>query len=177
MELTPEILKLIALGIGAYFLLVFALGLANKAVIYFDALDFFISLLPWVLFVVAGAVSDIDNIKYSAEALSDQNSLIFFGILALAALCTLMSLKMSIQYNKNIFLGLLVWIFKITVSVLSVFLIAGMLDNKNQNKSADAFALIIVLGLFIWLRKKLFNGRAVYHAKGWELPNQQAVST
>lgn len=183
MELTPEILKFTLMGAGAYFVLVFALGLANKVVLYADSVDFLVSLAPWAIPVITmmflQGASGLSHNPEAHQELSHDDLMIFYTSIGVSGLFALWSLKMAVQANRNIFLGSLVWIFKLCVSLLSIFVLAGFVDNKNSSHSTNQLGVVIALGLCIWLKRKLFNADSVYASKGWDRESSQVqtVST
>jgi len=71
-------------------------------------------------------------------------------------------------------IGLPYGIFKL----ISVLILIGVLVlisqiatmKSDKTKRNQFYFAVMVFGVFIWLGKKLINGKKVYRAKGWQLP-------
>ena len=90
----------------------------------------------------------------------------------------LWSIKLSIDYNRNLVLGLFVGIFKLSAALLGLLVVFSKLltlDNKDSSAS-DTIKAMFVLAIVGWISKILINGEQVYLEKGWELPEKAEES-
>jgi len=149
-------------------------GATNKVVIYFDKRDFFISVMPWVSVFLGWILifAYHHGGELSLSALSGIQSFIFYASLFTAAVFIFLSIKLSITYNRNVILGLLVGVFKILSALLGAVVVVGQLGTifSTKTRMKDALVATMVIGFFVWLGDKLINGEKVYRAKGWTLP-------
>ncbi len=89
------------------------------------------------------------------------------------------SIKLSIFYNRNTALGIIVGLFKVLTALLGTLAIISQIQTLRSNKSTlkDAMWALILISIFMWLGKKLINGEQVYIAKGWSLPKPATTET
>jgi hypothetical protein len=153
-------------------------GATNKIVIYYDVKDFFVSFAPWVS-VISGILL-INLYHHGEEQISFSNMtkiqlLFWYAGLVFALLFTIWSIKLSITHNKSIVLGFFVGWFKIILTLLGVVILIGQIKkifDKDSNMK-DTFLSLLIFGIFVWMGKRLINGKEVYIAKGWALPKKK----
>lgn len=165
----------VIVGILAIYIVMLLVGMAEKVVVYFDEADLVISLMPWIILVVAMILALIyqpDENTPDSQKMREVQGYVWAVALPLAAIFALWSIWLSIKYNHSFLVGLPYGIFKLISVLLGVLLllnqIAIMKDEKTKRN--QFFFAVIVSGVFIWLGKKLINGKKVYRNHGWTLP-------
>lgn len=150
-------------------------GSTNKVVVYFDTNDLFISFMPWGSLFIGMLLVNVyhhGNETLDYDNLSFMQSLFFYLSVAASIVFLAWSIKLSIMHNQSIGIGLVVGLFKILSSLLGVVVILGQISSILDRKSSlkDAFVAVFIIGMLVWLGKKLINGEQVYISKGWPLP-------
>ncbi len=165
----------IVVGILAIYIVMLLVGMAEKVVVYFDEADLVISLMPWLILLVAIVLVLIyqpDENTPDPKKIREIQGYIWMAALSLATIFSLWSIWLSIKYNRSFLLGLPYGIFKLISILIGVLVlisqIATMKDEKTKRN--QFFFAVIVSGVFIWLGKKLINGKKVYRNHGWTLP-------
>ncbi len=138
-------------------------GATNKIVIYYDVSDLFISIAPWVILLIPNFLG-----------LVEPHSFFWYVLNCISVIFALWSIKLSIDYNRNLVLGLFVGIFKLSAALLGVLVVFDKLltlEDKDSSAS-DTIKAMLVLAIVGWISKILINGEQVYLEKGWELPEK-----
>ncbi len=158
----------IALAVVISFIGMLLVGMNNKIVIYFDKRDFYISLMPWVSLFIGLFIASWFETPFI------QNSFLVISFIA-AVLFSVWAVKLSVIYNQSTLLGVFVGIFKVLCSLLGIVLLIGTLQKMFSKDSGlkDFIVGTILLGVFIWIGKKLINGEQVYRSKGWDFPETE----
>ncbi|MGK5095416.1 hypothetical protein WDW89_25820 [Deltaproteobacteria bacterium TL4] len=174
-EFRLQLIKAFGLATLVGFLIMLVAGMTNKVVIYYDGSDFFLSFMTfgsWIIGAILIAYFDTEG----QEGQSTLQTIIFYATCASSALCAIVTLKSSIQHNRNVVLGIVVGLFKIVSSALGILVIIAQIATFFSDESSlkDMIWAYLIFGLFIWIGKKLINGEQVYIAKGWALPGEEA---
>jgi hypothetical protein len=150
-------------------------GASGKIVIWFDLNDVFLTLGIFFPTFIA--------IFLSVLYKSDPTALyIIWGLaILLGGICAIKSLIQSVGHNHNVFIGVLVWVFKVLVSVITLILVLcrvvlalyGTGNSPNSRRPTTVFQIVII-GLFGYLMWSLVNGKRVYANKGWLVEEQPA---
>ena len=150
-------------------------GMTNKVVIYFNFKDLFISFMVTGIWVVAAILVGIYSTEGQGENLNTMQTIIMYITAGISILFVIFTFKLSIQYNRNFPLGVLLGVFKIITGLLFILIALGYLFGKSSSESENsggmgALIFILILGIFVWVAMKLINGEEVYRKKEWELP-------
>lgn len=156
-------------------------GSTNKIVIYFDVKDFLISFMPWGSLLIGMILVNVyqhGNESVDFNNLSGMQSFVWYASLIASAIFFIWSIKLSILHNRNTLLGVFVGLFKVLSALLGVVVLVGQVSKifSDESSMKDAFVAMLVIGIFVWLGKKLINGEQVYIAKGWALPEREEAS-
>jgi hypothetical protein len=173
-NMNDEIAVTIFVLLVAIYVVMLLVGMAGKAVVYYDEADLVISLLPWlILFVtllIAGIYQPTEQDMDPDRMLLIQKIVWYIGG-ALAFAFSIWSILLSIRYNKSVLLGLPYGIFKLLSGLIGVLVLISqvftMKDEKTKRK--DFWFAILVFGAFWWLGKKLINGKKVYKNNAWTI--------
>lgn len=155
-------------------------GARKKVVIYYDAADLGVSLLSIVL-LFSGCI-----VQGTQPFLSPIFSWIWeWGVSSLlyaaGSYCVFINFYNAIRYNRSVWLGLFVGVFKIAFLLLSAlvvyFMLGGKRDDEDQQPSIEniLIKILIVMGL-IALARAMINGPEVYKGKKWRLPQRKQVA-
>ncbi len=156
----------VVIGIGLLWAYCLFRGFNNHIVLYFNKTDVFVSVLGTLLLVC------------SLVALDPRNPHLMLGVVLLGGgvICTILTFVSSIKHNRSVINGVIVSLFKLSFAFLWFCLVFGQIgrgSDKRQSASEralqQAYALIMFVLLFA-LMDKLINGREVYEANGWQLP-------
>ena len=127
---TPEQQTVLLLwGIGGSFLILLALGMSNRVVVFADGKDFLwtvcIFLIPIIALVIA------TTLVHDGQDLSDDlPSLIVISIGGLLGLIScVMTFVLSIKHN-GLLVGLVIGIFKVMAAMLAMLCAVGLLGNS-----------------------------------------------
>lgn len=170
-----DIIKTLVILVLAGFITLLIAGATNKVVIYFDIKDFLISFAPWATMIVTFILLAVYKKEGATEILPPQSVaqyIILFAGSIIAVVFFIWSIKLSIFYNRNTALGIIVGLFKVLTALLGTLAIISQIQTLRSNKSTlkDAIWALILISIFMWLGKKLINGEQVYIAKGWAMP-------
>ena len=173
--LNHQLLILALWALAGAFLLLLALGLTNRVVIFFDGWDAFWAIVPLISVVVSVII--VISITPDTAHGAPQAGHRLLPTLVLAAggfgalIGGIMTLYHAVKYNRNLPLGLLIGVCKLVISMLLIALSLNYLLNMNdkRTRSRNLFTLLD-LGGIAWLRLKLVNGERVYESKGWTMP-------
>lgn len=172
--MSPEMQNIVAVGIPASLvLLIFILGATRRAVIYYDIKDLGVSTVPWLILLFGMYLHGyLGNEGLSTagqfwttehNAVTDEQILIMQITTITSFLTMLWNIWRSMKQNRSIILGLLIGIFKLMVSLISIVILvsqlAKMFDDKNDAGSLGPAGIIILLAMFIGLI--LVNGHDV----------------
>jgi len=169
-----QLVKTIWLLFVIGFVMTLIAGMTNKVVIYFDFKDFFVSLMTIGIWGVGAIVVNIYGTE-GQEGMNTIQKIVLYSSGGISASCFILTLKSSVLHNRSIGIGFLIGVFKIISAVFGVVMIFGIFDyadNKKRSIQETIFS-IVILGIFVWVGKKLINGEQVYIKKGWELPETQ----
>lgn len=162
-------------GISAIYIVMLLLGMAEKVVVYFDEADLVISLMPWFILFIAIVLALIyqpNEDTPDPQRLREIQEYIWAVALPMTAIFSLWSIWLSIKYNHSLLIGLPYGFFKLISVLIGVLVltsqIATMKDDKTKRN--QFFFAAMIFGVFIWLGKKLINGKKVYRNHGWTLP-------
>ena len=150
-------------------------GMTNNVVIYFNFKDLFVSFMVTGIWVVAAILVGIYSTEGQGENFNTMQTIIMYISAGISAICAIFAIKLSVQYNRNFLLGVLVGVFKIVTALLFIVIVFGYLFGKSSSESEEssgmgALIFILLLGIFVWVAMKLVNGEEVYRNKEWELP-------
>lgn len=169
---------LIVLVVSAFISMLIA-GANNQIVIFFDKKDFLVSLIPWGVILLGLMLVNTyeDRGSLDFKHLSVKQSLILYTSILLSVISLIWSIHLSIYHNRSITLGVLVGIFKVLSSLLATITLIAQIQKIFSDKSTtkDVLVAMLILGVFVWLGKKLINGEQVYLAKGWDLPGRASA--
>ncbi len=162
-------------GISAIYVVMLLVGMAEKVVVYFDEADLVISLMPWFILFVAMVLALIYQPSEDTpdpQRLREIREYIWAGALPLAAIFSLWSIWLGIKYNHSFLVGLPYGIFKLISVLIGVLILISqiVIMKDEKTKRNQFFFAAMVFGAFIWLGKKLINGKKVYRNHGWILP-------
>lgn len=164
----PGILGLI---VFVLFIAVFYAGAAKKVVIYYDYKDLFISIgalfTPFLLFFLWQEESNTSEL---AKTIIYWVANPLLGLLSIFLIY--LNFKNGIFHNRNIPIGIIVGIFKLTYVILAFTIIfAQFSESKDRRRSfGDVIIAALIVGLAVWITTVLVNGKEVYKQKGWALP-------
>ena len=178
-KLPDEVVQGLWIGFGLLLLFTFIMGAPDYRVVFFNLLDFILSLLSFVCLFASPYVVDTE---YSWAEIP----LLVIGIILFVRI-----IWTCILDNRSIVWGLLMSPLKIIVSVSIVLYPFLWLMEKNnqstkfeysandsrswteqhasfmQNKKIWSAILLALLALLIWIVKKCLNGKRVYAKRGW----------
>lgn len=169
---------LVVLVLVGFISLIIAGG-TNKVVIYFNMKDFAISFAPWVTLLITVILISIYGNKGQTQHTMVQNLIMIAGAV-IAAGFFIWSIKLSIFYNRSTALGIIVGLFKVVSALLGVLVVVSQImallgHDERKHSAASAIFSVMIIGLFVWLGKKLINGEQVYIEKGWSLPERAGI--
>ncbi|MEI7613563.1 MAG: lysozyme inhibitor LprI family protein [Betaproteobacteria bacterium] len=153
------ILAAIASLVGLIFL-----GMTGKVVIFYDWKDFRTSL--YIFF------SGLLGLILSAIFYDDITAV--WVILSLSALAiiyfSIQTIRLSILYNRNIIVGVIVGVFKMFMALFSILFVLGKLGDVSSKSSSGGLRVFsaLVLAVFAWFLYQMINGERVYAEKGWD---------
>lgn len=156
-----------------FFMLLIA-GATDKVVVYFDVTDLVVSFMPWGSILLGIILIHIyqHGGKVDYKDLTTMQTIVLYSSLFASVAFFVWSIKLSVVHNKSIITGLVVGLFKMLSALLGVMVLAGQVVefiNSRMNRR-DIFFTVLVFGVFIWLGKKLINGKRVYLERGWSFP-------
>lgn len=178
-KLPDEVVQGLWIAFGLLLLFSFIMGATDNRVVFFNLLDFILSLLSFVCLVASPYVVDTE---YSWAEIP----LLVIGIILFVRI-----ILTCILDNRSIVWGLIMSPLKIIVSVSIVLYPFLWLMEKNnqstkfeysandsrswreqhasfmQNKKIWSAILLALLALLIWIVKKCLNGKRVYAKRGW----------
>ena len=166
-----------ALLYGVLSVLVFIFGFiwvivaANKkkVVVFFNFLDAVGTLATIVLFILGvGTVSMYPFRTFGANNIF--HALFSYECIIISIILFINNFNSAMKYNKNILTGLVVGFYKFFYILLIFGVISEREKYKREHPQAGQNFNIVGVGLIAWFGMTLFNGEAVYQAKGWELP-------
>lgn len=153
------------------FVAILIAGATNRVVIYFNTMDFIVSLAPWLTLLVTYFLFDIYAKESVTEPSGIQNIIKYSGFIV-AAIFIVASMRISVFYNKSVGIGIIVGLFKLISALLGTVVVAAQISKLFDNKTSlkGAIFAMMVISVFLWIGKKLINGEQVYIEKGWALP-------
>lgn len=164
----------ISISILSVYIIILLFGLGHKIVIYFDSGDLVISLMPWFSIFLAFIFIEVYQPRGRSldfNALSDIQTYIMYAGIAISFIFSIWTIMMSITYNRSFLLGIVVGIFKIISVLLGVLILISQIFVMKDKKSTrnNFYFAALVFGVFIWLGRRLINGKRVYLDRGWKL--------
>jgi hypothetical protein len=158
-------------GILGTVIFLLALGLTNRVVIFYNAADAWWSISPFLFLVVTviivASLSPEGTKQFASTPI--QMAVLSGGGLGVA-FGVVMTFYNAIRYNQNLFLGLLIGVFKVIVSLLMAMTFLGsfrtMTDSRRTAREAVVAAFVVAIVGFLW--SALVNGERVYRHKGWQ---------
>lgn len=173
--LNHQLLILALWALAGAFLLLLALGLTNRVVIFYDGWDAFWAVVPFISVVVSVIIAISVSPDTHHAAHQTDGMLLPKIILAAGGFGALtggiVTLYNAVKYNRSAVLGLLIGVCKLIISVLLIVLSLNYLFDMNSKRvrGQNLFAFL-ALGGIAWLWIKLVNGKRVYEKKGWIVP-------
>lgn len=160
------ITTVLILAIVGFIATLFA-GATNKVVIFFDKKDLAVSAAPWGCLLGSLLLVAFYESRF-------MHALVLIPATLGALFFSYRSIVMSIYYNKNTKLGIAVGIFKIVAAGIGIFvLLSKVKELQNSGGSLKNAALAVAaLAALAWVGTRLINGKKVYLAKGWPMPDQ-----
>lgn len=148
------------------FLTILLAGITNKVVIFYDMSDLILSFSPWIVLLLFGFIASTFNEGFIKSAT------IWVFCYIIPVLIVIASIAMSIKYNRNIIVGIIVGPFKLLFSLLGIMAFVNYLHSWFDDKRSLKNFIVagIIFAITGWLTKKLLNGEQVYLAKGWIIP-------
>ena len=174
--MTPDVIKTIVILSVASFVTMIILGATKKVVIYYNFKDFFVSLVPFLALILALVLILIyspDSAQKVPEGkLSTAQNIVLVICMGIALISIVYSFILSVRYNRNIAIGLIVGVFKVLIAILGFLLIASEVASFFDEKTSFKRTLLsaVYIAAFLWIGKLLINGPEVYYKKGWSLP-------
>ena len=178
-KLPDEVVQGLWIAFGLFLLFTFIMGATDSRVVFFNLLDFLLSLLAFVcIFGSQGVI----NTEYSWAEIP----LLVIGILLFVRI-----IGASILNNRSIVWGLIMSPLKIIVSVsIVLYPMLWIMEKFNKHQSFHysesdsrtlleqrrdfirgkkfwSAILLALLALLIWICKKCLNGERVYAKRGW----------
>jgi hypothetical protein len=143
------------------FLILIALGLSNKIIIFNDGLDFYqtlgIVIIPLLSYIYVQLIIQNNSENFIAES-NNKANIIYFVSFCISMIFILITIYTSVSHN-GIILGLLVSFLKIIISSLLLVLIFSLI-NQNKKKR-PLYQTVFLLGVLGWITSKLINGEKV----------------
>ncbi len=165
---SEELIKQIAFIGFSSFLVLFIMGVTNRVVVFSDGQDLFnsisiiisplVAILLLVFFAPENPPQDYDYIWGSVS--STIVSIVLSGWFLYSVLMTYIQ---SIKDN-GVLMGLVVGTFKVTSAIIITCFAIGWLNrffDGNHKSLLTYIMMTIVLGVFVWVIKKLVNGEGV----------------
>jgi len=152
------------------FLTILASGLVNKVVIFYDELDLYISFAPWIFLAVFGLIAHSFDEGFIRSAIT------WIFVYTVPVILVLISIYLSITYNRSVLIGLIVGPFKLLFSLLGIisFFHSILTWFGDESSYKDMIIASIILSITGWLTVKLINGESVYIKKGWLIPQEDS---
>ncbi len=174
-DLTGQTAIAVLIVIIAIYLIMLMIGISGKVVVYFDEADLVISLMPWLMLLVAAAVAMIYQPSESSvdpQKMREIQHIVWNIGFVLAAIFAFWAMILSIRYNRSFLVGLPYGIFKLMSVLIGTLVLISQISTMSSEKTKrnQFFFAAMVFGAFIWLGKKLINGKKVYLNHGWTLP-------
>lgn len=162
---TQRLLKILIIVAVLAFITLFIGGLTDTVVVWYDWTDFLITASIFISgflgFVFGYYVFDDDTtMRNGIYAIT--------GIIMLGLV--IQTMRLSINHNENLIIGIIVGIFKVSLSLIMLVFVLGALSNLLDDKKPISAKIItfIMLGLFGWIAFKMVNGERVYEKRGYE---------
>ncbi len=155
----------------ASILIIFIIGFTKKVVIFYDFKDLLINLIPVGSFILYFILLYIYRHHKEIEIF------ISVAIIAIIIFFIAYSVKLSIFYNRNIFIGIIIGLFRVFIatigSILLLYSISNALGTQKEDESYSDFQtrkiggaiLTAILTIMFYF---LINGKEVYNKKGWK---------
>jgi len=159
--------QILFLAVASFSILLF-MGLTNKVVVFADGKDLMYS-LGIVIVPIVGFISLIffepqnPPADYDIFLGSGSSSAVTVTTAGCVVYCIIMSYIQAIKHN-GIILGVVVGTFKVVSALIITISAIGWLNKMfgNGHKSIGTWIMmVLVLGLFGWVVRKLVNGEAV----------------
>lgn len=159
-----QLLQIGALTLISVVVLVFFLVSTRRVVFYYDRSDAMWSVAVFAIPLISVIIAAVLMPENATADESIIPMMVVSGGLLGAAFAAVVSIWNAIRYNRSLFLGLLVGVFKVVIGLLMLLTIIGIFSNttdRNQRLRDRAFALA-VFALIVGIFWKLFvNGTDV----------------
>lgn len=171
------IAKLAFVALLMTYLILFVGGVTNRFVVFYNKTDFFITAMVFISPLVGVLLSSFfappsHNDAETPTLLMQASMYCGCGFGVLFAIWTL---KLSVQYNRNMSLGILVGVFKIVTAVLAFIVLIAYQPSSSTDSLAgvikrrrETLNFLLVLAVVGWVASKLINGKQVYLARNWD---------
>ena len=172
--LDPDLVKLFFILLGVIFVGTVIAGATNKVVIFFNWSDLINTIMIFICPLVIGGGGMAIFQDQNGEINETTETIIMVLTAITTAFFIIKSFMLSIKYNKSLLVGLFIGLMKTVIAILGVLILIGYVNEllDDEYKSIGQWILmVLILGLFVWLGKKLVNGQSVYDAKGWQVVN------
>ena len=173
-NLDPDLVKLFFILPGVIFVGTVIAGATNKVVIFFNWSDLINTIMIFISPLVIGGAGMAIFQDQNGEINETTETIIMVLTVITTAFFIIKCFMLSIKYNKSLLVGLFIGLMKTVVAILGVLILIGYVNEllDDEYKSIGQWILmVLILGLFVWLGKKLVNGQSVYDAKGWQVVN------
>ena len=171
--LDPDLVKLFYILLGVIFLGTIIAGATNKVVIFFNWSDLINTIMIFISPLVIGFGGMAIFQDQNGEINENTETIIIVLTIITTAFFIIKNLILSIRYNKSLLVGIFIAIMKTVVAILGVLILIGYVNellDKEYKSIGQWILMVLILGFFVWLGKKLVNGQNVYSEKEWALP-------
>ena len=172
-NLDPDLVKLFFILLGVIFVGTVIAGATNKVVIFFNWSDLINTIMIFICPLLIGGVGMAIFQDQNGEINETTETIIIVLTVITTAFFIIKNFILSIKYNKSLLVGLFIGLMKTVVAILGVLILIGYVNEllDDEYKSIGQWILmVLILGFFVWLGKKLVNGQSVYSEKDWALP-------
>ena len=162
-----QVFKAWAMGALIAFSILFVLGMTNRVVIFQDGADLGWSLMTLItplVTVTALTVMMPENAPPDYNLWTQTYGKVIIIIGVLVTLFSVVRMFVISIGSNGLALGLIIGAFKLVASIITVFCILGFIGRitSDERRGYGAWVLLIFLmGVFVWVLKKLINGDEV----------------
>ena len=171
--LDPDLVKLFFILLGVIFVVTIIAGATNKVVIFFNWSDLINTIMIFICPLVVGGGGMAIFQDQNGEINENTETIIIVLTIITTTFFIVRNLILSIRYNKSLIVGIFIAIMKTVVAILGVLILIGYVNellDKEYKSIGQWILMVMILGFFVWLGKKLVNGQNVYSEKDWALP-------
>lgn len=164
-HISKEVWVTLAVIAGLIGLAIIIAGAARQVVVFYDGWDLLNSFGAFALAaiaVVCWGKSDLFAIKWIVAPLCVVGSVA----------CTIYNYSTAAKHTRSGMLGAIIGTFKILFAAFAVISILEKIGKitSSETTNSEKARHMIGLAILVFVTAALINGRAVYEAKGWELP-------